>query len=59
MVRMIKVSSDQLWRVFVRALNILLITAKKNAVESPHIRMPVNPSTGPKSRHSFGSNKSP
>ena len=33
MVRMIKVSSDQLWRVSVRALNILLITAKKNAAD--------------------------
>ena len=59
MARMIKVLSGQLRRVSVRALNILLITAKKNAVESPHIRMPVNPSTGPNSRHSFGSTKSP
>jgi hypothetical protein len=39
--------------------NLLLRTAKKNAVESPHIKIPVKPSSGPKSRHSLGSTRSP
>ena len=39
---------------FVRALYILLRVANKNAVDNPHIKMPVKPSTGPNSRHSFG-----
>ena len=37
----------------------LLTTAKNNPVDSPHIRMPVNPSTAPTSRHSCGSTRSP
>jgi len=39
--------------------NNFVTMAKKKPVDSPHIRMPVNPSTGPTSRHSFGSTKSP
>ena len=39
--------------------NLLLRTAKKNAVESPHIKIPVKPSSGPKSRNSLGSTRSP
>ena len=41
------------------AAKSLLTTAKNNPVDSPHIRMPVNPSTAPTSRHSCGSTKSP
>jgi hypothetical protein len=59
MVRKIEVSSDQLWRVSVRALNILLSTAKKNAMDSPTIRLPVSASSGPNIRHSFGRRRSP
>jgi hypothetical protein len=50
---------DQFWSAFIRALYILLKVANKNAVDNPHIKMPVNPSAGPNSRHSFGSTKSP
>gem|GEM_PF-4526811 len=46
---------DQFWSVFVRAVYVLLKVANKKAVDNPHIKMPVNPSTGPNSRHSFGS----
>ena len=38
---------------------ILLTIAKKNPVESPHIRIPVRPSIGPRRRDSTGSSKSP
>ena len=38
---------------------ILLISAKKNPVESPHMRIPVRPSTGPRKRHPIGSSTSP
>ena len=37
----------------------LLTAAKKKPVDRPHIRMPVNPSSGPSSRHSFGRTTSP
>ena len=37
----------------------LVTAAKKNPVDSPHIRMPVNASSGPSSRHSSGSTRSP
>ena len=50
---------DQFCLGVVRALYILLKVANKNAVDNPHIKMPVNPSTGPNRRHSFGSTKSP
>ena len=33
--------------------------SEEKPVDSPHIRMPVNPSIGPSSRHSFGSSRSP
>lgn len=36
-----------------------LIKAKKKPVDSPHIRMPVKPSTVESMRHSFGSTRSP
>jgi hypothetical protein len=45
--------------VFVRRAYILLKVANKNAVNNPHIKMPVKPSAGPNNRHSFGSTKSP
>ena len=50
---------DQFWLVFVRPTYILLKVANKNAVDNPHIKMPVKPSTGPNNRHSFGSTTSP
>src|SRR5688572_30338865 len=43
----------------VAAVNIRLATAKKNPVDHPHIRMPVNASTAPTNCHSFGSTRSP
>ena len=49
---------NQFWSVFVRAVYVLLKVPNKKAVDNPHIKMPVNPSTGPNSRHSFGSTKS-
>jgi hypothetical protein len=48
---------DQFCLGLVRALYILLKVANKNAVDNPHIKMPVNPSSAPNRRHSFGSTK--
>jgi hypothetical protein len=50
---------DQFRLVFVRPAYILLKVANKNAVDNPHSKMPVRPSSGPNNRHSFGSTKSP
>jgi hypothetical protein len=50
---------DQFWLVLVRPAYILFKVANKNAVDNPHIKMPVKPSSGPNNRHSFGSTKSP
>ena len=41
------------------ARNMRVTTAKKNAVDHPHIRMPVSASIAPTSRHSCGSTMSP
>jgi hypothetical protein len=36
-----------------------MTTAKKSPVESPHMRMPVNVSTGARIRHGLGNMRSP
>jgi hypothetical protein len=36
-----------------------MATAKKSPVESPHMRMPVNVSTGARIRHGLGNMRSP
>jgi hypothetical protein len=36
-----------------------LTTAKKSPVESPHMRMPVNDSSGASIRHGLGNTRSP
>ncbi|MNC86894.1 hypothetical protein D3C83_25810 [compost metagenome] len=41
------------------ASNTRLTTAKKKPVDQPHMRMPVNASTPPTSRHAGGSTRSP
>jgi hypothetical protein len=41
---------DEFWLGFVRPAYILLKVANKNAVDNPHIKIPVNPSPGPNSR---------
>jgi hypothetical protein len=50
---------DQFRLVFVRPAYILLKVANKNAVDNPHSKMPVRPSSVPNNRHSLGTTKSP
>ena len=53
-------SRSQIWVNIVHALkNIFAHYDEEECRRGPHIRMPVNPSTGPYSRHSCGMPKSP